>query len=82
MTHDFSAARRGYGHDFGLDQVDGNTIKLHGWCYGIEPGDFLILGLSWTRTTRYQVLSVEYTNNVPDMWFATAEFAPRPAVVA
>jgi len=42
-----------------------------------DMGDFLILP-NKMETTRYRVASIRYENDPRDMWFAEAEFAPRP----
>lgn len=77
-THDYT--RRVWGHDFTITQVFDGGLKLAmcGWGNGISKGDFLILP-NGDATTRYRVKSIEYYSNPPDMWKATAEFAPRSA---
>jgi len=77
--HDYT--RRAKGHDFTITQVFDGGLKLSmcGWGNGISNGDFLILP-NGNETTRYRVTSIEYYNNPPDMWKATAEFAPRSAL--
>lgn len=78
-THDYTL--RQWGHNFTITQVfdGGLKISMSGWKSGISEGDFLILP-NGAETTRYRVTSIEYYNNPPDMWKATAEFAPRSAL--
>jgi|15BtaG_2_1085339.scaffolds.fasta_scaffold68567_3 hypothetical protein len=75
--HDFSA--NSWGNSYSVSKVrdGGMSISLYGWRYGIEEGDFLILP-NKMETTRYRVASIRYENDPRDMWFAEAEFAPRP----
>jgi len=49
---------------------------MAGWGSGIKAGDYLILP-NGSETTRYQVDSIDYRMDPPDMWFADAVFAPR-----
>ena len=75
-THDIS--RWQYSVSSVLD--DGNTIHLHGWHYGIDLGDFIILYHKDGDTTRYQVVEVKYASDPRDMFIAKAIFAPRQYV--
>jgi hypothetical protein len=75
-THDYT--RRTWGHDFSTTAVidGGLRLKLAGWGFGIKAGDYLLLP-NGSATTRYQVESIDYRSDPPDMWFAEAVFAPR-----
>ncbi|MFN8994550.1 MAG: hypothetical protein ACK5X3_12935 [Pseudomonadota bacterium] len=75
-THDYT--RRAKGHDFTITQIfdGGMWLSITGWGLGISKGDFIILP-DGNATARYQIASIEYYNNPPDMWRAKAEFAPR-----
>lgn len=81
QTHDYT--RRAWGHDYSIVSLieDGQRLRLAGWGSGIAAGDYLLLP-SGSNTTRYQVTSIDYRRDPPDMWFADAAFAPRPAVSA
>lgn len=74
----FNLAARGWGHDYTILSVDeGGTIKMAGWHpKRFAVGDFLILA-NGTGTTRYRVTEVDWKQDPQDMFFATAEFAPR-----
>lgn len=50
--------------------------RMSGWGHGIENGDYLIIA-PHGRETRYQVESIRYCSDPPDMWFADVVFAPR-----
>lgn len=56
---------------------DGMILDAHGFMRGIEAGDYVIIGLSSGRTTRYKVDSIRYCSDPSDMWFGTLSFAPR-----
>lgn len=60
---------------------DGVRISVTGW-HRPRPvvGDYLILRAGPEETTRYQVESVRYSGDPPDMFFAEAVFAPRGVV--
>lgn len=78
-THDYS--NRYWGHDYATMAIldDGQVLRLAGWGYGLNIGDYLILqNGAWT--TRYRIEMVEYQLDPKDMWFVTARFAPRPNV--
>lgn len=76
-THDYT--QRYWGHDFAITDVKngGQQLKLCGWGPYLEKGDFILLP-NGADSTRYKLLSVRYESNPPDMWWADAEFAPRP----
>jgi hypothetical protein len=75
-THDFTD--RSWGHDYTISAIynDGIDIDAAGWGLGIKKDDYLILRENY-RTTRYQVLEIEYRSDPRDMWFAKLRFAPR-----
>lgn len=79
QTHDYT--KRTWGHDYTtLSVIDGGKrLRLSGWGRGIEAGDYLLLQNDG-GSTRYQVESIEYRMDPPDMWFAEVRFAPRPHV--
>jgi hypothetical protein len=81
QTHDYT--RRTWGHDYSTTEVldGGMRLRMAGWGFGIEAGDFLILP-NGNGTTRYRVDSIDYRMDPRDMWFAEASFAPRQAVSA
>ena len=81
QTHDYT--RRIWGHDYStVSAIDGGQkLRLAGWGRGIVAGDYLLLP-NGSDTTRYQVAGIDYRSDPPDMWFADAVFAPRPAVSA
>ena len=76
MTHDIS--RKSWGCNYNVMEFrdGGMSVDLVGWRSGIKNGDFLLLKQD-DGTTRYLVESIRYESNPPDMWFATASFAPR-----
>lgn len=74
-THDYT--KRGLGHDYCFQPVaGGETGRAIGWGEGIEAGDYLLLSHG-DRSTRYQVKTIEYWRDPPDMWKAELVFAPR-----
>jgi hypothetical protein len=77
-THDYTT--RGWGHDFGISHSNhhGFEVSAYGWGRGIRAGDYLILPNRDTPT-RYEVRSIAYQRDPPDMWFADLLFAPRDA---
>lgn len=76
QTHDYT--QRTWGHDFYIKEVidGGMSLRIGGWGSGIEDGDYLIFP-NKNETTRYQVGSIKYMRDPPDMWFADVVFAPR-----
>lgn len=78
-THDFTT-RRGYGHDYTFEPIDGGWKgKVFGWGYDVKVGDYLILP-NGDLSTRYVVDTVKYYPDPPDMWRAEVTFAPRNAL--
>jgi hypothetical protein len=77
-THDYT--RRGWGHDVGISHSNhaGFEVSAYGWGGGIREGDYLILPNRDT-TTRYEVRSIAYQRDSPDMWFAELLYAPGDA---
>jgi hypothetical protein len=51
-------------------------VVVHGWGLGVRKGDYLLLP-NGPVSTRYQVETIRYTPDPPDMWFAELRFAPR-----
>ena len=80
QTHDYTD--RTWGHDYVFSPADraGYVGHLTGWGSGIVAGDFLVLRHPEGGTTRYEVTRILYFEDPPDMWSATARFAPRPEV--
>ena len=91
-TFDYSASKRGWGHDIGFQVIDGGMkLRAHGW--GPRPagvdetkrewmdaGDFVIISQTGgAETTRYRIDAIKYEMNPRDMWFADLSFAPREA---
>lgn len=77
-THDYRGPHRTWGHDYAVLKVDGLILSISGWGKGIEKGDFILLQSKDVKgETRYQIIEIEYRWDPPDMWFATATFAPR-----
>ena len=76
QTHNYTL--RYWGHDYTFDPIDGGQrAHMMGWGRGIQAGDYLIIQ-NGQDTTRYQIDSIEYYSDPPDMWSAQAIFAPRP----
>lgn len=77
QTHDYT--KRSWGHDYTITQVydGGQRLRLVGWGRGIKAGDYLLLENDGA-STRYQVATVDYYSDPPDMWRMEATFAPRP----
>lgn len=77
-VHDFTDARRGWGHDIGYRPAPGQRLEGHGWARGIKAGDYLVLtNRANGRSTRYMVDDIRYCSNPTDMFFFSATFAPR-----
>jgi len=76
-THDYTD--RSWGHDYIFNPIDpeGIRARMMGWGHGIKNNDYLIIP-NGKGTTRYQVISIEYLGDPPDMWNAYVKFAPRP----
>lgn len=79
-THDYG--ERGWGHDYTWDPREGGLAgHATGWGCGIQEGDYLLLKShspdSRDGRTRYQVKSISYYLDPPDMWSAELQFAPR-----
>ena len=79
-THDFSNPKWGWDVNILNIQNNGLNINLCGWGMNIENGDYLILR-NGNETTRYIITSVSYKRDPKDMWFGTADFAPREEVL-
>ena len=82
MTHDYT--QRCFGHDYTITDVrdQGAEISMMGWGRGISEGDYMLIkGQSKEPgvrpDTRYQVKTIRYFSDPPDMWSMTATFAPR-----
>ncbi len=74
-THDYTT--RGWGHDYTATPIDGGLkLDMAGWGYGLRAGDYLLLK-NGTGSSRYKIEALRYKSDPPDMWFATAAFAPR-----
>ena len=77
MTHDYT--KRYWGHDFTFSPKSFEaSAHMMGWGKGIKKGDYLVLP-NTEKTTRYQIMSIEYFTDPPDMWSADVEFVPRVA---
>lgn len=78
-THDYT--NRYWGHDYGITEIiNKDTIRMYGWGRGIKKGDFILLennSHGIRESTRYKITAIEYKDDPPDMWTATAKFAPR-----
>lgn len=74
--HDYR--RRYWGHDYAILEVNngGLDIKLIGWGFGISEGDSLLIAHEHGEA-HYEIESIEYKDDPPDTWFATATYAPR-----
>lgn len=76
VTHDYTA--RSWGHDCIFRPIDGGLrASITGWGRDIVEGDYLILPNDGD-TSRYRIDAIRYEFNPPDMWHASASFAPRP----
>jgi len=74
-THDYT--HRGWGHDYiFLPHRGGLEARITGWGHGIRAGDYLLLQ-NGDGSSRYVIRSIQYERDPPDMWSASAEFAPR-----
>ena len=70
-THDYTNARRGWGHDIAYRPVKDNRYQLsfEGWGHGIEDGDFIILTHPQDhQPVKYKVDEIEYFMNPRDMF--------------
>lgn len=81
-THDYT--KRHWGHDYTITDVRkrGMEISMMGWGHGISEGDYMLIeGQSKepgaNPDTRYQVKTIRYLGDPPDMWSMEATFAPR-----
>ena len=76
-THDYR--NRYFGHDYATTSIrkDGHEISAVGWGRGIQDFDYLILRTPDGRGSRYEVQSISYYQEPPDMWQAELKFAPR-----
>ena len=75
-THDYSNPQWGWDINILNIENDGLNIDVCGWGEGLRNGDYLILR-NGKGTTRYVLTSVSYKRDPKDMWFGTADFAPR-----
>lgn len=75
--HDYT--NQSWGHAISVWNSNDNGIHVtalgHG--RGLKKKDYIILA-NGNSTTRYQIKSIEYYFNPPDMWKAQLKFAPRP----
>lgn len=76
---DFTKDRRGWGHNYNILEVidSGKVLRLAMWS-SPRPvvGQMLLLDNNG-RSTCYQAVEVSKGQNVDDMSFVTAKFAPR-----
>lgn len=73
-NHDYT--RRAWGHDFSISKIDGDTISMSGWGYGLQEGDYITLPSNKGTSLRYLLTSVKYYSDPPDMWQAVANYRP------
>lgn len=76
-THDYT--RRYWGHDYQLIRVidGGQQLRLGIFGRRFAVGDFLILQ-NRDGSTRYRITEItDHPMDPGDLWFVTAEFAPR-----
>lgn len=79
-THDYTSAKRHWGHDIHWRLLDDKGLRLDagGWGKGIEQGDFILITNSATGTSsRYRVESIQYYGDPSDQWHGVLAFAPR-----
>jgi MioC protein len=67
-THDYTQYSCNHDYIFEVAERE-NWGYMTGQGQGINQGDYLILS-SGSNTLRYQVESVDYYSNPPDMWIA------------
>jgi hypothetical protein len=73
-TYEFT---RMWGDDYNFTPKDGGmTGKIIAWKNGISNHDYLILK-NGNSTTRYEITSIQYESDPPDMFVAEVKFAPR-----
>lgn len=81
-VHDYTKARRGWGHDIHWRPIDqkGQRLDAGGWGSGIKQGDFILITNPQNQAeTRYQVESIDYYADPKDQWHGVLAFAPRQA---
>lgn len=83
-THDYTL--RVWGHDYSILDVkdEGRKLKMSGWGVGIRTNDYIVIPNKEATNgeTRYQIDSIRYCSDPPDMWFADATWAPRQKAAA
>ena len=82
-THDYTKAKRRWGHDIHWSTLDnkGQRISAGGWGRGIKQGDYLLITNPGNfEETRYQVETIEYYADPADQWHGVLSFAPRQGV--
>ncbi len=67
-THDYTQYSSNHDYIFEIAERE-KCGYMTGQGRGINPGDYLILS-SGSNTCRYQVESIDYYSNPPDMWIA------------
>jgi hypothetical protein len=65
--HDYTDGVARWGHDLAQRTKGGRAI---GWGVGLREGDLLLVS---KPDTTYIIESVKYTDDPPDMWFATVK---------
>lgn len=75
-THDYRDRR--WGHDYVIHRIyeGGMRLDMGGWGLGLRAGDYILMNNA-SGETRYQIATIKYQDDPPDMWFAKAVFAPR-----
>lgn len=77
-VHDFTAAKRHFGHDYALTpDADPHTARISGWGSSPREGDMLLLSHPDGGEVYYQLTEVRYPGNPADQWFGSARFVPR-----
>jgi hypothetical protein len=75
-THDYTVRGKGWDYRISTVREGGKTLEAQGWGEGIHDGDLLVLP-NGDRSTRYEVVSIRYYPDPPDMWSAVLRFTPR-----
>lgn len=80
-VHNYDSNHRYWGHDYTMSPYAATPgqVTATGWGYGIEKGDYLLLGRPETPW-KFKVAEIEYGRDPRDLWHATLTVAHRPAL--
>lgn len=72
QTHDYT--NRYFGHDYTLMSVEKDNVKIAGWGSGLKVNDYILIQAKDEKSSKLQILEIDYKKNTNNMWFAKAKW--------